>query len=153
MGWSTSLRPALDRLVQLAQSAESLVGVTVRDGPSLESDTDLRVLYIGWSGGDTDTDAETQVGAEGLDGNPDREASVIRCTAFVRNGDADIPTTRADAYDIVSGLGAALDTDRTLGGTVMRASIGSHTLTQQQTSRGANVAISFEVDLDAFTIR
>lgn len=153
MGWQTAIPAALDRLVQIAEQAPELEGVTVRDGPKVEDRTQLKVLYIGWSGGTEDTDVETQVASEGLGGNPDREQATIRCTAWVLAGETDVQSVRQEAYDIASGLGAAIDRDRTLGGAVMRAAIGSHTLTQQQTGRGAQAALTFEVTTDGYTKR
>jgi len=153
MGWQTEVPGALARLVEVAEQAPELDGVTVRDGPKIEDSTVRQVLYIGWSGGTEDTDVETQLASEGLGGNPDREQAAIRCTAWVSAGETDVPSVRTAAYAIVSGLGAAIDRDRTLGGSVMRASIGSHTLTQQQTGRGAQAAITFEVNTDGYTAR
>lgn len=153
MGWQTTVPDALARLAQIAGEAPELEGVTVRDGPAIEDATVRRVLYIGWSGGTEDTDVEAQVAGEGLGGTRDQEQATIRCTAWVSAGETDVPPVRAAAYAIVSGLGAALDRDRTLGGAVMRVSMGGHTLTQQQTSRGAQAAISFEVNTDGYTKR
>jgi hypothetical protein len=143
----------LTRLVEMAKAAPELDGVTVRDGPALRQDTDLRVLYIGWGGGTEDTDVDVQIGENDLAGSPSRETATIRCTAWAMTGDTDIPAARGLAYAIVSGLGAAIDRDRRLGGTVMRAMIGNHTLTQQQTGRGAQAAIGFDVLTDGFTGR
>lgn len=156
MGWSSSLPAAIDQLVLIAQQAPELEGVEVRDGPVLASDAELSVLYIGWTGGAEDVDADAQVMPDGLAGNPDQEQSVIRCTAWVltgSTGSTDVGDVRRAVYGIVSGLGAAIDRDRTLGGSVMRAAIGNHTLTQQQTTSGTQAGITFEVNTDAFTLR
>lgn len=153
MAWSSRVPDVLDRLVSIARAASELDGVVVRDGPALEQDTDLQVLYIGWGGGTEDTDVETQVSEDDLAGSPSQETTTIRCTAWARSGDTDITTVRGQVYAIVSGLGAAIDRDRRLGGLVMRAMIGGHALTQQQTSRGAQAAITFEVVTVAFTAR
>ncbi|MFI0900566.1 hypothetical protein [Streptomyces sp. NPDC020983] len=139
--------------MEIAQSAPELVGVVVRDGPMMEQGTDLRVLYIGWGGGTEDTDVETQVSENDLNGSPSQETTTIRCTAWAASGDTDVPSVRAQAYAMVSGLGAAIDRDRRLGGAVMRAMIGGHALTQQQTSRGAQAALTFEVTTSGFTGR
>jgi hypothetical protein len=153
MGWSTSLRGAISALVQAATGAPELDGVVVRDGPAVENTDELTVLYIGWTGGTGDTDAETSIQPEGLQGNPDREQAVIRCTAWVMSGSGTVADVRERAYDIVSGLGAVIDRNRTLNKTVMRAAIGNHSLSQQQTTGGAQAVITFEVDTDAYTVR
>jgi hypothetical protein len=153
MGWSSRVPDILDRLVEIARVAPDLAGVVVRDGPVMEQDTDLRVLYIGWGGGTEDTDVDAQVSEDDLSGSPSEETVTIRCTAWVASGDTDPAVVRTAAYGIVSGLGAAIDADRRLGGLVMRAAIGGHTLTQQQTSRGAQAAISFHVVTTGFTAR
>jgi hypothetical protein len=153
MGWSSKVPDILSRLVDIARAAPGLEGVVVRDGPLLEQGTDLRVLYIGWGGGTEDTDVDVQVSEDDLAGSPSREASTVRCTAFAASGDTDVATVRSQAYGIVSGLGAAIDQDRRLGGAVLRVMIGGHTLTQQQTGRGAKAAITFEVAAESFTAR
>lgn len=153
MGWSSRVPDILAALVAFAQSAPELVGVVVRDGPVMEQGTDLQVLYIGWGGGAEDTDVDVQVSEDDLAGSPSQESVTVRCTAWVASGDTDTVTARAAAYGIVSGLGAAIDRDRRLGGVVMRAMIGGHTLTQQQTPRGAQAAISFDVVTSGFTAR
>lgn len=153
MGWSSRVPDVLAQLVAVARSAPELAGAVVRDGPALEQGTDLRVLYIGWGGGTEDTDVDVQVSEDDLAGSPSQESAVIRCTAWAASGDTDIPVVRTQAYGIVSGLGAAIDRDRRLGGLVMRVMVGGHTLTQQQTARGAQVAISFDVRTAGFTAR
>lgn len=153
MDWSTAVPGAIDALVQLAQTAPELEGVVVRDGPMLDNNAEPRVLYIGWTGGTEDVDVEVQVSEEGAGGNPDREQTVIRCTAHAIDGAADIPTARRAAYDMVSGLGAAIDSNRSLNKTVMRAAIGNHSLTQQQTNKGAEAVVTFEVNTDGYTRR
>lgn len=153
MDWTSTLPDAIDQLVLLAQQAEELEGVDVRDGPALGDQAATTVVYIGWTGGDSDSDAETQVGADGLAGDRDLEESVIRCTAVARIGNGTISAARRAAYDLVSGVGAVIARNRNLNGTVMRAEIGSHTLTQQETAKGTHVAVIFEVTYTAFTTR
>lgn len=153
MGWQSSLPGAIDQLVLIAKQAPELADIVVRDGPQMENDAALSVLYIGWTGGTGDVDADARIIPEGMAGNPDREQSMIQCTAWVVSGSTEIGDVRRAAYAILSGLGAAIDRDRTLNRTVMRASIGDHTLTQQQTPAGAQVAVAFAVDTDAFTRR
>jgi hypothetical protein len=151
--WSTRLPDAIDQLVLIAQQAEELAEVDVRDGPALGDRSKPLVLYIGWTGGEADTDAEAQVAADGLLGNPDVEQSIVRCTASALLGSGTMSEARRAAYAMVSGLGAAIARNRSLNGTVMRAQIGSHALTQQQTSKGTAIAVTFEVELNNFTGR
>jgi hypothetical protein len=153
MGWSSKVPGILTRLVEIARAAPGLEGVVVRDGPLLEQGTDLRVLYIGWGGGTEDTDVDVIVSEDDLAGSPSQETTTVRCTAWASSGDTDVAAVREQAYAIVSGLGAAIDADRRLGGLVMRAMISGHTMTQQQTSRGAQAAVTFEVQATSFTAR
>lgn len=153
MAWSSRVPDVLARLVAIAEAAPELDGVVVRDGPLMEQGTDLSVLYIGWGGGTEDTDVDVQIAEDDLAGSPSGETATIRCTAWAASGDTDVTAVRTAAYGIVSGLGAAIDRDRRLGGLVMRAMIGGHTLTQQQTGRGAHAAIGFEVVTTGFTAR
>lgn len=155
MTWSTPLPDAIDQLVLIAKQAEELADVDVRDGPDLADTTATSILYIGWTGGTSETDAETQVAADGMAGDRDLEQSVIRCTASVLVGNGTMSDARRLAYSILDGLGSAIARNRTLNlsQSVLRAQIGSHTLTQQQTNRGVQIAVTAEVELQTFTSR
>ena len=69
------------------------------------------------------------------------------------NGGADIAAARTRAYELVAAAGAAIARDRTLGGIALRAGIGAVQLSQRQTDKGAQAAVVFGVDIDAFTGR
>lgn len=152
-GWSTCLPDAIDALVQALTVAEELQGVAVWDGPQVTKATPKEILSVGFTGVDGDMDAEATTSREGLGGSRDREAFTIRCAAAVLIGTTKIGDARRRAYAIVSATGAVLARHRTLNGTVMRAQIGSHSLSQDQTNSGAQVIVTFGVDCDAFTRR
>jgi hypothetical protein len=153
MLWASKLPDTMDALLAVFTAAPELADVTVRDGPSTSQATVQEILSVGYTGSDDDTDAETQVSAEGLNPARDREQFTIRCAAAVLKGGTDISAARKRAYDIVTAAGAAIARDHTLGGTVMRAMIGSHSLSQDQTDRGAQAMVIFGVDCDAYSGR
>ena len=152
MPWSSRVPDAMDALVAALTVAPELDGVTVRDGASVSQSTVKEIVSVGFTGEEAQSDAETTATADGLAGT-DRERFTIRCAAAVLRGSTDLPAARRRAYELLSAVGAVLGRDRTLGGTVLRAMVGSHTLTQDQTDRGAQAVVVFGVDCDAFTGR
>jgi hypothetical protein len=143
----------MDALVAAFNAAPELAGVTVRDGPSTSQATVREVISVGYTGTEGESDAESQLMTEGLGGSSDREQFTIRCAAAALRGTTDLPAARRRAYELLSAAGAAIARDRTLGGAVMRAMVGSHSLTQGQTSDGAQAVVVFEVSCDAYSGR
>jgi hypothetical protein len=143
----------MDALVAAFNAAPELAGVTVRDGPSTSQATVREVISVGYTGTEGESDAESQLMTEGLGGSSDREQFTIRCAAAALRGTTDLPAARQRAYELLSAVGVAIARDRTLGGVVMRAMVGSHSLTQGQTSDGAQAVVVFEVSCDAYSGR
>jgi hypothetical protein len=143
----------MDALVAAFTAAPELEGVTVRDGPSTSQATVREVISVGYTGAEGESDAESQLLTEGLGGATDREQFSIRCAAAALRGTTDLPAARQRAYELLAAAGAAIARDRTLGGSVMRAMVGSHNLTQGQTSDGAQAVVVFEVSCDAYSGR
>jgi hypothetical protein len=143
----------MDALVAAFNAAPELAGVTVRDGPSTSQATVREVISVGYTGTEGESDAESQLMTEGLGGSSDREQFTIRCAAAALRGTTDLPAARQRAYELLSAAGAVIARDRTLGGAVMRAMVGSHSLTQGQTSDGAQAVVVFEVSCDAYSGR
>jgi hypothetical protein len=141
----------MDALVAAFNAAPELAGVTVRDGPSTSQATVREVISVGYTGTEGESDAESQLMTEGLGGSSDREQFTIRCAAAALRGTTDLPAARQRAYELLSAAGAAIARDRTLGGAVMRAMVGSHSLTQGQTSDGAQAVVVFEVSCDSYS--
>lgn len=153
MVWTSRLPAAMDALVTAFAAAPELNGVTVRDGPSVSQAVVREVISVGYTGADGENDADSQLMTEGLGGVSDREQFTIRCVAAALRGTTDLPAARERAYELLSAAGAAIARDRTLGGAVMRAMIGSHSLTQGQTSDGAQAVVVFTVECDAYSGR
>lgn len=153
MAWMSRAPAATDGLVAAFTEWPALADVAVRDGPSTSQATVQEVVSVGWTGGEDDTGVESTLLTEGLGGAVDREQFTIRCTAAVLRGSTDIPGARRRAYELLGEAGAAIAADRTLGGTVMRAMIASHSLMQEQTSSGAQAVVMFEVTCDSYTGR
>ncbi|MEV7394345.1 hypothetical protein [Streptomyces sp. NPDC091215] len=151
MAWATKLPAAISRLVTVFSTWPGLADVTVVDGPTLSKQTFTEVVTVGWTGGEDDADAEATISPEGAGGSPDREQFTIRCAAAVLLGSDDVPGARARAYDLLSEAGAALAANRTLNGLVLRAMVGSHSLTQDRTQQGTQATVVFEVSCDAYT--
>lgn len=151
MRWASKLPDAMDGLVAVFTAAPEMAGVPVRDGPSTSQATVQEILSVGYTGSEDETDAEAQASAEGLNPVRDREQFTIRCAAAVLQGTGSISAARRRAYEIVGGAGAALARDHTLGGIVLRAMIGTHSLSQDLTDRGVQVVVVFGVDCDAYS--
>lgn len=153
MAWSSKVPAAMNGLVVVFSTAEGLQGVTVRDGASVSQASVSEVVSVGYTGVDGETDADAVLSAEGLGGDPDREQFTIRCAAAALLGKADVSAARERAYELFGAAAAAIAANRSLNGAVMRAMVGSHSLTQTQTDQGAQAVVTFEVSCDAYTGR
>lgn len=151
MPWTSSLPGAMDALVVTFAEWPGLDGVTVRDGPSTSQATVQEIVSVGYTGGEDEGDADSSLVAEGAGGERDREQITIRCAVAVLKSSDDIPGARRRAYELLSQAGAALASNRTLGGNVMRAMIASHSLAMDQTPKGAQAVVVFDVSCDAYT--
>jgi len=130
-----------------------LAGVAVRDGPVLTADPALEAVAVGYTD-DQNQDVVTGTASpEGMGTGGDRERYAIACTVEVLDPGGDIAAARTRAYQLHAACGAAIAVDRTLGKTVLQASIGIGSLRQQQTPGGALARVSFPVNVDAYTTR
>jgi hypothetical protein len=155
MAWTSRLPAAMDALVTAFTEWPGLGGggVTVRDGQSASQATVKEIVSVGYTGGEDDNDAESTLLTEGLGGNVDREQFTIRCAAAVLRGSDDVAGARKRAYELLAEAGAAIAANRSLGGSVMRAMIASHSLTMDLATNGAQAMVVFEVSCDAYTGR
>lgn len=149
--WQTRVPEAIDALVAIFTAAEGLAGVTVRDGASVSQARVTEIVSVGYTGVEGENDVDAQALTEGLGGSPDREQFTIRCAAAALKGGTDLSAARRRAYELFAAAGAAIAENRTLNGAVMRAMIGSHALTQDQTDSGAQAVVVFTVDCDAYS--
>ncbi|UNZ20624.1 hypothetical protein [Streptomyces sp. 891-h] len=152
MAWGSTAPIALSALLATIQTADGLAGVDVRDGPTVVDKAALEVVSVGYAGGDEELDIEAEVEPEGMAASPDRERYTIQCAAAVLNGAGDISAARSRVFELLAACGAAIARDRTLGGTVLQASVGSWSLRQTQDDRGATAMATFGVAVDAFTV-
>jgi hypothetical protein len=125
--------------------------VEVRDGPELAALTKTGNLNVGWTGVEGEVDVEGEFVREGLAG--ERESLTVRCAATVLSGSTATSPARARAYGIMGLAGAALTQNQQLGGLVMDARIGTHSLNLEQTSPGAQATVVFEVVCDTYAAR
>ncbi|MET9123013.1 hypothetical protein [Streptomyces sp. NPDC004528] len=146
----TRVPDAIDALVAVFTTAFELEEVTVRDGASVSQAKVMDLLSVGYTGTE-ENDVDAQAATEGLGGSPDREQFTIRCAAACLRGSTDLPTVRRRVYEIFGRAAAAIAEDRTLGGTVMRAMVDSHSLTQDQGEKGSQAVVIFSVMCDSFT--
>ncbi|MFD7793635.1 hypothetical protein [Streptomyces sp. NPDC059759] len=149
--WQTRVPEAIDALVATFRTADGLADVTVRDGASVSQSRLSEVVSVGYTGVDGENDVDAQATTEGLGGGQDREQFVIRCAAAAFKGGTDMAAARKRAYEIFAAATAAIAANRTLNGTVLRAMVDSHALTQDQADSGAQAVIVFSVGCDAFT--
>lgn len=155
MAWTSKLPAAMDALVTSFTQWPGLGGggVIVRDGPSASQATVKEILSVGFTGGEDDSDAGSTLLTEGMGGAVDREQFTIRCAAAVLRGSDDVSGARKRAYELLAEAGAAIAANRSLGGSVMRAMISSHSLTMDLATNGAQAMVVFEVSCDSYTGR
>ena len=163
MAWASTVPAAIAGLVA-ALKAQELEGVEVYDGPAVSQSTALEVIMVGFTG---ETMSRTGAYPEpeqpevdvtaSLDMNlallPVREQYPVRSLIAVLNGAGDITAATARAYELLAAVGAAVAADKKLGGAVALATLGNHSTTRSQTSRGALVSIVFDVMCDGWTRR
>lgn len=145
MGVSTA--PAvLDALVSGFRLA--LPDVQVVDGQPLELQADF--IAVGWAPDDEPgvdlTRAREQLGADA-----DRETYAVACIASAWSGSTDPKRVRDRCFELINAAAGALSADPNLGGECMTARLSVGSLTQEQTSEGAQATVRFSVQVDAFT--
>jgi hypothetical protein len=156
MTYASSVPAAIAALVTAfrTSAALGLAGVPVRDGPELVSGTDPEAVAVGYTGDQNEDVVTGAASPEGLAVLPDRERYAVTCAAEVVDPGGDLPAARARVYELHAACGAAIAADHTLGGAVLRASLGIGSLQQQQvTTGGALARVVFPVNVDAFTSR
>jgi hypothetical protein len=155
MTYASSVPAAITALVTAFRTSTSLglAGVPVRDGPELVQESGLEAVAVGYTG-DANEDVVTGTASpEGLAVLPDRERYAVTCAIEVVDPGSDLAAARARAYVLHAACGQAVAVDHTLGGAVLRASLGIGSLQQQQTSSGALARVVFPINVDAFTGR
>lgn len=159
MSWSSTVPAAMTALLAAFRASPALASpVAVRDGPVTTASSARDVVIVGWEGDEGDEVAvEATETMEGLAGEPDREQYSIRCAVISRTGagkpELAIPAARAQVCALHAACGAAIAADRRLGGAVMRAQMGAWSLTQTPDEYGQKSAITFTVEIDAYTGR
>jgi hypothetical protein len=154
--YSSSVPAAIAALVAALRASPLLgaVGVPVRDGPELTTASSTEAVAVGYTGDQNQAAVTGTATPEGLAVLPDRERYAVICAAEVIDpGGTNLPASRARAYALHAACGAAIAADHTLGGTVLRASLGMGSLVQQQAQNGALARVVFPVTVDAYTGR
>lgn len=134
-------------LTALWDAAPALDGVTVYDGPQVNSNPVTEALFVGY---DADALGETNEGAVAVQdwmafAKTKDENGEITCAVVVVSGSPDIPTVRARAFAIVSAAEGALRTDPLLGGLVMKSWLSEQRFIPMQTDKGAKARVVFTV--------
>lgn len=153
MAWTSTVPAAIDALVQAFAVAPGLEGVQVQDGPAVASQAAIRVLSVGWAGLFGEAVVDAQSSPDSLAGSRSAEEYTIRCTAAVLMGSTGVQPARNTVYAIFNAAGAEIVRDQTLGHTVTRAYVGAHSLVPEQTDKGVQMNLVFEVNVEAFTRR
>jgi hypothetical protein len=155
--YASSVPAAITALVAVFRASAQLgaadPAVPVRDGPELSSASGLEAVAVGYTGDQNEDVVTGTASPEGLAALPDRERYAVMCAIEVIEPGADIAAARARAYVLHAACGAAIAADHSLGGTVLRASMGIGSLQQQQADTGARARVIFPVTIDAFTSR
>ena len=160
-GYQSTIPAALAGLMATLTAWPDLEGVEVRDGPKVTESKALEVIGVGWTGEkmartgaypeNVSPMAEVTTTVDTLSLTIAFETYPIRNVLAVLNGGRDIEPARTRAYALLSACGAAIAADKKLGGAVGMAYLGNHSMTQEQTQRGALVTIAFEVNCQAWT--
>jgi hypothetical protein len=137
--------------------------VEIYDGPVVTESRALEAIAVGFTG-----ERMSRTGAypepmgpviqgeaviTGVVVSPQEETYTIQSMIAVKNGVKNIVKARVRAYALLGDCGQILAADKTLDGTVGMASIGAHSLTQDQTPKGAIATLVFGIDVRAFTGR
>lgn len=148
MSWTSSVPAALSALISLFSEG---VGVRVIDGPFVVNSDDWQVLAVGCSSTDDDVAVDNTNSPAGWDTGRDREEYQVRCAVMVLAGDIDVSAARTRAYKLFGSAGDVLAANPTLGGVVLRASLGDSTLRQMMSDNGLIVSVTFSINISAFT--
>lgn len=151
MAWTSTVPAAINGLVAVFKAADGLSGVTVLDGPAIASQAALKVLAVGWTSVMGEVAVEAQSAPDALGGRRSEEEYTVRCTVAVLSGSTGVGAARESAYGIFGAACDAVGQDQRLGGAVMRAYVGGHSLVPEQTDRGMQINLTFEVNVEAFT--
>lgn len=147
MSWSSTAPAALAALHLAATSLESDT-VGVYDGPNVSGTAKRAAIIVGYES-DTSAAIEHQFDFASAAVSPTRETYVINNHIIAVKGGNDIAGARVLAYQILGQFGELLAQDPFLGGVVMSCRISDASLTQAQTKRGAEVALSVAVTVQA----
>lgn len=161
VSYVSTVPAAVAGLAAALRAWPGLAGTEVHDGPEVTASKALEVIAVGWTGermsrtgaypDPVGPEAEVTVTVDGLSLTRVREQYPVRCLVAVRNGAKDITAATGRAYQLLSQAGATVAADKTLGGAVAMAVLGSQQLTRAQDQRGAEAVIVFEVSCDAWT--
>ena len=143
----------IDALVAAFKASNLLSGVTVYDGPEIDSSDPLVWLSVGHDGTE---DGEViafntkneykQLGAKSM-----FEEGYINCVLAVWNGDVNISALRTQARTYISAVDTVIRTDPSFGGIVLWSGLDSQTVSYNQTTSGAEVKILFTIYYKART--
>ena len=125
----------------------ALTGVTIADGPQVNSDPTADWLFVGFNGGSPDEFNEGATAQQSMltFNRGKAEDGQVTCAVVSVSGDTNIPATRARAYAFMATAEDAVRNDMTLGGLVMHAFVSDHRYSPVQTDNGAKVRIVFTV--------
>jgi hypothetical protein len=152
---------ALAGLVTMFRDAPGLEGAVIFDGPVVSESKAPAAIAVGFTGermsrtgaypepGTPAVDYDAAV--DGLVTAPQAETYTIRNLLAVLNGSGNAAAARERAYELLAECGQVIAGDKTLGGAVAMAHMGTHTLDQEQGPRGAVATIVFEVAVSGWT--
>ncbi len=140
---------AVDAVLAVLRASPLLRDVRIWDGPIL-SGSDLAQLAVG-AVANEDEGGPAAVTSEFVSGGLGRRAERvdIGCRVVVWSGDTEMKPVRDRAYGILGAVADALAVDRTAGGVVTQARLGSTvSLAQTQTTDGPEAVLDFTVSCD-----
>ena len=162
--WQSHVPDAIDALVALITPPLKAINVMVKDGPWVSAEVNRDVVCVGWAGFGSGYQYPSRSMSEDL-GGPDvtfesiesglgpsvMERFTINCASIARVGTTkSISACRRSAYANLTAVGSVIKPPW-IGGTTIKAVMGSTGMLHQVQDRGGMLAIvTFGISCEAF---
>ena len=144
----------INNVVAALQSAPSLTGVFIVDGPELNAISEGEVIIIGHDGVPIgEVPASSAINAyEPLGARRMSEKGTLDCVirSYPKTS-IDLRTLRDRAYALLSAVDNIIRTDPTFSQSVQRSGIGQSTMHYTPVTQGYGVKLTFSIDYEART--
>lgn len=143
---ATAVDALRDRIRAWLPSADGPGGVYVFDGPDPSRAFVPRAVTVAAAFQD-DQDAVTVERSESGARPNVTTVMTVACSVYAGGGDVDVDAHRATAGSILAAIETGLAAERTLGGAVALARLGSAQWAQGRDTKGAGAMIGFTIEM------